>query len=134
MVNDAAAWLDYAERDLSVAKHLYESFRPMPIEIICYHCQQAGEKAIKAIILVEGVTDEAPKTHDLSFLLTQLDKKLEIDERYFDYAEALTPYGVAVRYPSEPGLEERHAQAALQYAGAILEWARQKRLEALKLF
>ena len=127
MVNDAAAWLAYADRDLSVAKHLFEVFRPMPVEIICYHCQQAGEKAIEAVILAKGVTDDAPRTHDLSFLLEQLKNSMEIDERYYDYAEALTPYGVAVRYPSELGLEERHARAALQYAGALLEWAQRRK-------
>ena len=124
MANNAFEWLEYAEKDLGVAKHLFETFRPMPIEIICFHCQQAGEKALKATILSKGISDEAPKTHDLAFLLAQLEGCLKIDERYYDYAETLTPYGVAVRYPSETGMEERHVQAALSYADAILEWAK----------
>ena len=44
-------WLSFAETDLGVARHLYESFHPKPLEIICYHCQQSAEKAIKAVII-----------------------------------------------------------------------------------
>ncbi len=39
MANNAFEWLEYAEKDFGVAKHLFETFRPMPIEIICFHCQ-----------------------------------------------------------------------------------------------
>lgn len=49
---------------------------------------------------------------------------MEVDEYYYDYADSLTPYGVVVQYPSELHLEPRHAQAALQHAGAILAWAK----------
>ena len=48
MVPDVQRWLDFAENDLAVAKHLLETFHPKPLEIICYHCQQAAEKAIKS--------------------------------------------------------------------------------------
>ncbi len=33
-----------------------------------------------------------PKLHDLSFLLNQIKNMAEIDERYYDYADTLTPY------------------------------------------
>ena len=49
MEPDIQRWLDFAENDLAVAKHLLETFHPKPLEIICYHCQQAAEKAIKAV-------------------------------------------------------------------------------------
>lgn len=124
MVNEASRWLDMAEMDYGAAKHLYETCHPMPIEIICYHCQQAAEKAVKALILSTACTDDVPKKHDISFLLTQLKDYMEIDECYYDYADALTPYGVAVRYPSELHLEERHATEALQHARAIMDWAK----------
>ena len=41
-------WLDYAAQDLGVAWHLFENYHPKPLEIVCYHCQQSAEKAIKA--------------------------------------------------------------------------------------
>ena len=41
-------WLEYADGDLSTAQFLYDKQWPRQLEIICYHCQQAGEKAVKA--------------------------------------------------------------------------------------
>ncbi len=125
MDNAFKEWLDLAETDLGVARHLYETYRPQPLEIICYHCQQAAEKAIKAVIVAHGAQGGMPKLHDLSFLLNQLKNMVEIGEEYYDYADALTPYGVAVRYPSELGLEERHAKDALRYADILLQWAKE---------
>lgn len=51
MNNEVQQWFTFAQKDLAVAKHLRDTFYPEPMEIICYHCQQAAEKAIKAHIL-----------------------------------------------------------------------------------
>ena len=51
---DAKEWLSYAEDDLGVAKHLLETYYPKPLAIICFHCQQAAEKAVKSIIVQHG--------------------------------------------------------------------------------
>ena len=40
---EAKIWINLAERDFSIASHLYDTFIPMPIETICFHCQQYGE-------------------------------------------------------------------------------------------
>ena len=52
MEHEDIMWIEFAKTDLGVAKHLDEQYYPKPLEIICYHCQQAAEKAIKAIIYV----------------------------------------------------------------------------------
>ena len=117
-------WLSFAETDLGIAQHLYDRYRPRPLEIVCYHCQQSAEKAIKAVIIAMGAQDGMPKPHDLSFLLNQIKNMTEIDERYYDYADTLTPYGVSVRYPSELEIEDRHAETALRYASELLAWAK----------
>lgn len=49
-----------AAMDLGVARYLDETYRPKPLEIICYHCQQAAEKAIKALIIYYGVSVRYP--------------------------------------------------------------------------
>ena len=59
-------WIIFAERDYGVAKHLFESYQPLPIENICYGCQQAVEKALKAFLIYN--TGDAPKTHDIELL------------------------------------------------------------------
>jgi HEPN domain-containing protein len=124
MTPEIKEWYERAVLDLGVAEHLFNTYYPKPVEIICYHCQQAAEKAIKALIVFCGSDGRVPKLHDLSFLLNQLNDHLEVDERYYDCADTLSPYGVAVRYPNELFLEERHAKQALQCANEILQWAK----------
>ena len=48
-----------------------------------------------------------------------------IDGKFYDYADMLAPYGVAMRYPNELPLEERHAEMAISMAKEITEWAKQ---------
>lgn len=67
-------WLEFAAMDLDSAQFLL-GMRPVPVEIICYHCEQAAEKLLKAVLVAADV--EPPKTHDL----IQLCKKCaELDE------------------------------------------------------
>lgn len=122
-LNDATRWLDFAERDFNVAKHLFENFYPMQYEIICYHCQQAAEKAIKAVYIGNDLPGGIPKKHDLSFLLNQMSSYVAVSDDLLEYADELTPYGVTVRYPSEIEVGERDTRTALKYAEEILKWA-----------
>ena len=46
----SSEWLDFAYMDLSAAEHLL-TMRPLPVEIICYHCEQAAEKFLKATLV-----------------------------------------------------------------------------------
>lgn len=124
MEHETKQWLRLAEMDYGVAEHLFQTYHPKPYEIICYHCQQSAEKAIKAIIIGEGAQGGLPKLHDLSFLLNQIKKAVSIDEKYYDYADTLTPYGISIRYPNELFLEERHAREALRMSKEILDWAK----------
>ena len=123
MEREDIMWIEFAKTDLGVAKHLNEQYYPKPLEIICYHCQQAAEKAIKGVIIAYGAKGGMPKNHNLSFLLDQIKNTADIPEEYYDYADALTPYGIAVRYPNELSIEEHHVRDALIYAQTIVDWA-----------
>ena len=68
-MDEATIWLGFAKTDLGVSKHLMDVYYPKPLEIICYHCQQAAEKAIKAVAIFHGAQGGLPKKHNLSFLL-----------------------------------------------------------------
>ena len=122
MEQETLQWINLAELDYGVAEHLYQTYYPKPYEIICYHCQQSAEKAIKAVIVADGAKGGMPKLHDLSFLLNQIKNVVKIEEKYYDYADALTPYGVSIRYPNELFLEEKHAKEALRMSKEILDW------------
>lgn len=124
MDTEVKNWLDFTKRDLDVAKHLNTAFYPKPLEIVCYHCQQAAEKAIKAVIISLGSPGGLPKRHDLSFLLDQIHHMVRVDDTIYDCADALSPYGVAARYLNEMYLESRHADQAVKWAETIYEWAK----------
>lgn len=119
-------WLDFAAMDLEAAQFLFD-MRPVPVEIICYHCEQAAEKLLKAVLVAADI--EPPKTHDL----IQLCKKCaELDSAYEVLADAcieLSPYGVQVRYPSDLDLNEDDMQYALAMCRRIDKVVREKLTE-----
>lgn len=123
MAPDVQRWLDFAENDLAVAKHLLETFHPKPLEIVCYHCQQSSEKAIKAVYIALGIPGGLPKKHDLTFLLEQMKHRVEISDAMFDHADDLNSYSVIVRYPNEIQIDERKVHLAIRYAEEIMLWA-----------
>lgn len=126
MQPEVKEWLDFAKMDLSSARHLYETFYPRPLQIICYHCQQAAEKALKAVIVAKGKPGGMPKMHDLEFLLNQMKNYTDIKEELWDYAEALTPYGIEIRYPGGTELSDEQAELGLKYADTLYSWAREE--------
>jgi HEPN domain-containing protein len=108
-------WLQKAEDDIKVAKHILVMNDP-PTGMICFHCQQAIEKYLKAFLTSHDV--RVKKTHDLGMLL---DMCLEIDKEFekMDKAEvaSLTPFAVEIRYPDEnytPTIDE--SKSALETA------------------
>ncbi len=122
-LDDAKEWLEYAKADLGVADHLFKTYYPKPLAIICYHCQQAAEKAVKTIIVLNGSQGGMPRRHDIFLLLNQIKNMVSIDNKFYDYADVLAPYGVAMRYPNELQLEERHAAKAIEMANEFVAWA-----------
>ena len=113
-------WIDFAEMDFRTARHLYEQMIPKPFEIICYHCQQAIEKLLKGALLSNGVAIK--KTHDLGLLAEMLQPFIEIDEKYLEMCDDLTPYGVKIRYPQELQIEEYHVKKAMDETEELFQW------------
>lgn len=113
-------WMEFARMDFLAAKHLYEHMYPKPLEIICYHCQQAIEKLLKGVLISRGVTIE--KTHDLGLLAEMLQEYTEVDEKYLEICDDLTPYGVKIRYPQELFIEEYHVKKALEETQELYDW------------
>ena len=130
-MTEVKAWLSYADMDFQTADHLLNgAFYPLPLEIICYHSQQAAEKAVKAVIVYFGNRGGLPKVHDISFLMNQVHNAVkektgvEISETLLDYADNLTKYGVIPRYPNEMEVDEYMAKTAVAQAAEILGWAK----------
>lgn len=113
-------WLVFANRDLDSAKHLNGTMRPKPLEIICYHSQQAAEKFLKAFLFCNSVNP--PKTHDLNMLCEMCE---EINDSFSEIAlqcGSLTKYGIAPRYPYELEISDEDTESALNKAEKIKEF------------
>ena len=104
-------WLDFAEMDLNAAQFLL-SMRPVPIEIICFHCEQAAEKMLKSVLVFFG--QEPPRTHDLVALCKMCEACDSCFEQLRDSCVELTPYGVQARYPANLELETSDMDCALK--------------------
>ena len=108
-------WLDHASNDLNSARFLTR-MRPEPIEIICYHCQQAAEKYLKALLIQQ---DKNPgKTHDLNLLSDHVQND-NLQDQIMDSLLVLNDYSVNVRYPGYSDLTEDDKAEALIAAERI---------------
>ncbi|GHU75232.1 hypothetical protein FACS189461_1090 [Spirochaetia bacterium] len=106
-------WLDLAENDIRVAEHSTELY-PIPVEIVCYHCEQAAEKYLKAFLLLNSF--DPPRIHDLSALCKQCET-YDGDFRIIaGFCSDLTKYGTQPRYPFEIEIEKADMDRALYEA------------------
>ncbi|MBI4682423.1 MAG: HEPN domain-containing protein [Nitrospirae bacterium] len=99
-------WSYKAERDIDTARLTHDN-RPEYTDIICYHCQQAVEKYLKAYLVYLDTPFE--KKHDLDYLIDLIADNDKDIEQFYDIVETLSGYAVEVRYPddwSEPSREE----------------------------
>jgi HEPN domain-containing protein len=113
-------WLRYAESDLALAR-ARKSPR-MLYQHLCFHAQQAAEKALKAVLLSRGMS--FPRTHDLAFLMDMLSQKVTMPPAIIDLP-SLTKYAVQERYPGE-GLTvtKNHRSTAVALAEQTVAWSR----------
>ena len=118
MDNEAVAkeWYKFADMDLAAAEYL-KTMVPTPIEIICYHCQQAAEKYLKGFLASCG--EAIQKTHDLVLLNKRCQKHNKAFTRLENACLFLTDFGVAIRYPFPMDVNESDMNLALKYATEI---------------
>jgi len=90
--------------------------------IVGFHCQQAAEKMLKAVLTAAG--GSVPKTHDLQELLDLLASSgLTVPPEVLD-AWKLTPFAVVLRYPvSSPPPGTLARDEAVSMTRAIRAWA-----------
>ena len=116
-----AEWCRYANMDFVTAKFDFENMHPAPLEIICYHCQQAAEKFLKAVII--AYDSEAEKTHDLQRLTDKLKSFVNVPNEIMIIAARLTQYAVHARYPDALSVDENQTKAAVNMAEQVKIWA-----------
>jgi HEPN domain-containing protein len=113
-------WLDRARSNLERAK-LDKLSRHIVYEDMCYDCQQAVEKALKALMVFKNI--DFQWTHDISILIKTLeDNRIEVPENINESA-SLTVYAVKTRYPGEEEpVNKREFQQALDLAETVYRW------------
>ena len=110
-------WFEIAATDLYTARHLFDTMHPKPLEIVCYHCQQAAEKALKGFLLEYEI--EAPRTHDLERLCVLCEEHDDSFSQMKDVCQELTSYASTARYPGHAEIEEQDAVFSLREAEKI---------------
>ena len=93
-------WIDQAERDLEVARHLAaHAFH----EWACFTAQQSAEKAVKAVRLLLGTQIDAIKKHEMSELLAQIPTLHPRPDPQLAHASLLDVHVQGARYPGYRG-------------------------------
>jgi HEPN domain-containing protein len=116
----ARQWLAKARNDLLNADNNLKS-EIVPYDTVCFHCQQAAEKLLKAYLVARGV--QPPFTHDLLLLLQEILPYCADAETLRDDLASLMPYAVQVRYPDELSMPTaQDACEARQSTQSVLEW------------
>lgn len=118
---------DLAEQLLGVARDDDAAARTLleaesPDSVVGFHCQQAVEKALKAVLAARSV--EFPFTHDIG-LLIQLceDAGVPLPEALAD-VDRLTPFAVHMRYGAIFG-PDLDLAVALGWVANTIGWAEQ---------
>ena len=119
-IEAAQEWHEYAERDLNSAKYLLD-MRPVPLEIIAYHCEQCVEKYLKSYLVYQN--QDIEKTHDLIKICHSCAKFekdfLTLESKCY----VLFSYVTDTRYPSmNLQLTDYDVKKALEYAEEIKEF------------
>jgi HEPN domain-containing protein len=120
--DDPREWLSRARSDLILAKAAGVGIY---LEDLCFHAQQAAEKAVKALLIRQRV--DFPYVHDLAELLTLLERtELSLPESIRQSAK-LTRFAVFTRYPgiASPISEEEY-QEAVNLAEEVYRWVQEQ--------
>lgn len=116
----ALDWLRRARSNLALAR------QPKPAEALwedlAFDAQQAIEKAIKAVLVLEQI--DFPRTHDIGELLGLLAGAQMAFPESVQRADRLTDYATAARYPGHSNqVTEVEYREAVGLAEQFVRWA-----------
>jgi len=113
-----SAWLTHAEADRRSASLCLAAAPPLP-GVAAFHCQQAIEKSLKALLVL--VSAPVRKTHSLVELGDAVARHFPALAMLVREAEPITLWGVAYRYPAEEAPEDFPDEAAFTTAFSIID-------------
>jgi HEPN domain-containing protein len=113
MKRSTREWVGKAEDDYQTATRISSASEPVH-DHVAFHCQQAAEKYLKAILNELG--RPFARTHNLVTLFDELLPLVPGLKGQRRSLRALTKYAVEVRYPGKH-TRKREAEACLRWAG-----------------
>lgn len=122
-MQEITKWLNRAEGNLERARTGKINEKTY-YEDLCFDCQQAAEKSLKALLLFLEM--EFPWTHSISQLNKLISIHYSLDSQ-LRQAESLSLYAGQTRYPGdyEPLTDEDYKEA-LALAEYVYSWVQQK--------
>jgi len=119
---DPREWLNRAQSNLTLARAQGQGIY---LEDLCFNTQQAAEKAIKALLIKQGV--EFPYIHDITELLTLVESAGQQIPDSIRQAARLTRFAVFTRYPGITPLTGREEyEQAVALAEAVVRWVEER--------
>lgn len=113
-------WIAKAKNDLLNADNNLKA-ELIPYDTVCFHCQQAAEKFLKAYLIAND--QSYPISHDLILILEEIlliNPKAEILR---DDLALLMPYAVEIRYPDDWFMPtEEDAKEARVAVSRVMLW------------
>lgn len=117
-----AQWVRKAEADLAAANQLFRRKPPLT-DPACFHCQQAAEKYLKAMLCEQELP--VPKIHLLTDLLNRLLPADGTLAALRPRLARLSRFAVDYRYPGIHA-SSRQTAAALKFATLVRDEIRQR--------
>jgi len=115
--NTPEDWRVLAERDITVADYLAATMKPVPSEIIAFHCQQAVEKYLKGVLVILG--EDPPYIHDLDRLCKTAEKYRSSFSSISSLCTTINYFSSQPRYDRGVDLSEEDMRLVLAHTKTI---------------
>ena len=117
-------WINKADEDFGTAKLIHLQI-PDYKDTVCFHCQQAVEKYLKAYLIQLDI--QFVKIHNLKTLLDLLSDKVQIKTEWYEKADDLQLYAVNIWYPmGRYNPNEVRDKEAIDITEEFIKWIKPK--------
>jgi len=121
MARSSEELLRQADYDMDTADYMFKGGRYM---YTVFMCHLSIEKALKGLY-AEKLRKEAPKTHNLLYLIERT--KLELPKDLYDFVSTLNRVSVPTRYPDNlrrmlKDYDKKRTKEVLDQSKRVLQW------------
>ena len=122
-LEQAMLLFDKGSQDAALVDEVLES-TAIGDESVGFHCQQAAEKFLKALLSAAGVTFQ--RTHNLRQLMDLLSDAGQRLPPELEDLDTLTPFGTTFRYDMLPMAHDFDRKRAREMVRRLQSWTRER--------